>query len=85
MVFLELCALRERDIATFNNQGTQRAFLSSLESAGPLALLKPSQLFILSLNLGLSPLFLEVPCKTSPSIVSNYSKYNRCLKYLICL
>lgn len=55
-----LYALRENDVLTISNEGLQKNLLHQLEVAGPLCLIKPTDIYKQSIHLGLIPLFVDV-------------------------
>ncbi|KAF5298453.1 hypothetical protein FQR65_LT01232 [Abscondita terminalis] len=64
----QMVALGETAISTIDNKGKQRALMTGLETLGPSVLMKPTEPFLLSINLGLTPLFVDVPNKESTPI-----------------
>ncbi|XP_018577451.1 protein ELYS isoform X2 [Anoplophora glabripennis] len=55
----DLWGLREKDVILLHNEGIQKALLSQIESAGPLCLIRPSDVYRQIVTLGLTPLFAE--------------------------
>ncbi|KAJ8964806.1 hypothetical protein NQ314_004613 [Rhamnusium bicolor] len=56
----DLWALRENSVVLLHNEGLQNALLSQIEIAGPLCLIRPSDVYRQVLTLGLLPLFFDI-------------------------
>ncbi|XP_017777706.1 PREDICTED: protein ELYS isoform X2 [Nicrophorus vespilloides] len=55
----DLCCISEMEIYFVKNHGLQKQLYRNMEMAGPLALMKPGELYQSSITLGLTPLFME--------------------------
>nr|CAH7717001.1 unnamed protein product [Callosobruchus chinensis] len=62
--------LRENDVMIVHNDSLQKALLSRIESAGPLCLVRPNDVYQQILHLGLTPLFVDLQVNTSTSTES---------------
>lgn len=69
------CILRTENVLLFRHRGIQKEFLFKLKSTGPLALLKPQEVVRKAIELGLMPLFVDVPSHLNMSTVSLDMKF----------
>lgn len=66
---LDFSILRDKDCSLIRVRGVQKAFLQQLQSTGPFALIQPFKLHQEVIDLGLNPLFTDVPSDSSMSEV----------------
>ncbi|VEN48837.1 unnamed protein product [Callosobruchus maculatus] len=66
----DVYVLRENDVIIVHNDSLQKALLSRIESAGPLCLVRPNDVYQQIIHLGLTPLFVDLQVNTSTSIES---------------
>ncbi|KAK5646681.1 hypothetical protein RI129_005145 [Pyrocoelia pectoralis] len=61
----KIMSLSDNAVTIFNNKGNQRAMMTSLEALGPHVLLRPTDTFTTAVNMGLTPLFVDIPTKVT--------------------
>ncbi|KAJ8920901.1 hypothetical protein NQ315_015694 [Exocentrus adspersus] len=84
----DLWGLRENDVILLHSEGIQRALLNQIEAAGPLCLIRPSEVFRQIVSLGLTPLFTEaslhipVSTDTQREVILNVALEHQLLGWL---
>lgn len=68
IIFLDFLILSENELQFVQYKGLQKALLYEIESVGPLSLIRVSEVYERCLNLGLVPLYVEIP-SGNPSLV----------------
>ncbi|CAH2017316.1 unnamed protein product [Acanthoscelides obtectus] len=64
----DVYVVRENDIIVVHSDSLQKALLSQIESAGPLCLVRTNDVYQQVINLGLTPLFVDLQVNTSTTI-----------------